>query len=97
MSAAKRISHSGRLRLGALGFRGAVEKQLDRAVGRHQRDAVAFEDAEIGAIAQIVALPGIAVEHEVLDAGLGHGGEHASAPLLGQQHAYSAAFARVGA
>ena len=75
------------LRLGALGFGCAVEKKLGGAVGRHHHDAVAFQDAEIGGIAQIIALPGIAVEHHVLDARLRHGGEHASAPLLGQQHA----------
>ena len=60
------------LGLGALGFGCAVEKELGRAVGRYDRDAVAFEDAEIGGIAQIVALPGIAVEHHLGDAGLSH-------------------------
>src|SRR5580692_8255569 len=43
---------------------------------------MAFENAEIGAVAQIVALPGIAVEHHVADAGLAHGGHEALATFL---------------
>ena len=65
--------HAGHLRLGALRFGGAVEKKLDFSVGSQERDAVAFENAKIRGVAQIVALPGVTVEHEVLDAGLLHG------------------------
>ena len=74
--------YSRRLRLGTLGFGGAVEEKLGRAVGRHQRDAVTLEDAEIGGIAQVIALPGVAIEHHVLDAGIRHGCEQMSAPRL---------------
>ena len=74
--------HPRRFDLGALGVGGAVEKQFDLAVGRDQRDAVAFENAEIGAVAQVIALPGIAVEHHVADAGLAHGGRKAPAPFF---------------
>jgi hypothetical protein len=88
---------AGRLRLGALGFDRAVEKKLGRAVGRDQRDAMALENAEIGAVAQIVALPGIAVEHHRLDAGLSHGTEQTSAAFLSQHAAlYSAALSWSG-
>ena len=71
-----------RFDFGALGIGGAVEKKLDTAVRGNQRHAVAFENAEIGAVAQIVALPGIAVEHHVADAGLAHGGHEAPAPFF---------------
>ena len=47
--------------LGALGFGRAVEMELRRAVGGHDRHTVPFQDAEVRGIAQIVALPGIAV------------------------------------
>ena len=65
--------HARRFDLGTLGLCGAVEKQLDLACRRHQRDAVAFENAEVGAVAQVIALPGIAVKHHLRDAGLAHG------------------------
>jgi hypothetical protein len=68
--------------LGALGVGGAVEEQFDLAVGRYQRDTVTFENAEIGAVAQIIALPSIAVQDHVADAGLAHGGREALAPFL---------------
>src|SRR5262249_61047065 len=61
-----------------------VEEKLEGPAGCHECDAVALEDAEIGRIAQVVALPGIAVEHDVLDAGIRHGGEQMSAPRLRQ-------------
>ena len=82
ISGARWTCTPGTSSLGALGFGGAVEKKFDLAVGRDQRDAVAFEDAEIGAVAQVVALPGVAVEHDVVDAGLAHGGHEALAPFL---------------
>src|ERR1700730_15510792 len=43
---------------------------------------MAFENAEIGAVTQIVALPGIAVEHHMADAGLAHGGHEAHSPFF---------------
>ena len=98
MSVAKRTVDARRLRLGALGVAGAVEKQLGRAVGFHHRDAVAFEDAEVGDVAQVVALPGIAVGHQFRDAGLRHRGQQSSAPFLRQHDApYSAARSGAGA
>lgn len=33
-----------------LRFGGAVEKEIKRAIGRQKRDAVAFQNAEIGAV-----------------------------------------------
>ena len=33
---------------------------------------MAFKNAEIGAVAQIIALPGIAVEQHMIEAGLAH-------------------------
>ena len=56
-------AHARHFQLGALGVGRAIEIKFDRAVGRMQRDAVAFENAEIGAVAQVIALPGIAVKH----------------------------------
>ena len=85
-----------RLRLGALGVARAVEKKLGRAVGLHHGDAVAFEDAEVGDVAQIIALPGIAVDHQLVDAGLRHGGEQTSAPLLRQHESPRAVLLRAG-
>ena len=42
---------------------GAVEIERD-AVLAHDRERLAFEDAEIGGVAQVVVLPGVAVEQE---------------------------------
>ena len=69
--------HLRYLDLGTLGLDDAIEEQFDVAVDGDQRDAVTFEDAEIGDVAQVIALPGIAVEHHVADAGLAHGGHEA--------------------
>ncbi len=79
--------------LGALGLDRAVEKQLDLAVGRDDRDAVPFEDAEVRRVAQVIALPRIAVEHHLGDTGLRHGGEQAAAALV-PQHGHSDASLR---
>ena len=73
-----------RLAFGAFGFGGAVEEKLDRAVGRHDHDPVTLEDAEIGGIAQVIALPGVAVENDVLDPCIRHGAEQTSLPLARQ-------------
>ena len=73
--------------LGALGVGGAVEEQLDRAVGRDHRDAVAFEDAEIRDVAQVVALPGVAVDHHLVDAGRLPSPRAAAAARVGEARA----------
>ena len=83
MSPASRTDTPG-FRFGALGVGHAVEEQFGRAVGRHHRDAVAFQNAEVGDIAQIIALPGIAVGDDRIDPGRRHGIEQASAPLVGK-------------
>src|SRR5262249_25973346 len=88
--------YSRRLRFGTLGFGRTVEGKLGGARGGDHRDAVPIEDTEIGGIAQVVALPGIAVEQDALDASLRHGGEQMSTPRLRQHAAYSAALARPG-
>ena len=77
-------AHARRFQLGALGLGGAVEKKLGRAVGGDERNAVAFENAEIGAVAQVIALPGIAVEQQMLDAGLAHRRREPLPPFLGE-------------
>ena len=63
--------------------------ELDGPVGRQDRDAVAFEDAEVGRVAQVVALPGIAVEHHLVDAGLRHSGDEALAPFVLQHGVFA--------
>ena len=80
----KMDAHGRRFDLRALGLGSAIEIKLGCAVGRDQRDAVAFENAEIGAIAQVIALPGIAVKHEVIDAGLPHRRSEPLPPLLAE-------------
>src|SRR6185437_674478 len=76
--------NAGRFELGALGLGRAVEEQLDRAVGQDEADTVAFEDREIRGIAQIVALPGIAIDDQRLDPALRHGLRQSLAPILRQ-------------
>ena len=75
---------AGCFHLGALGIGRAVEEQLGRAVRRDHRDAVAFQDAEIRDVAQVVALPGIAVHHDLVDAGRLHRGEQPSAARVSE-------------
>ena len=77
---------AGDFRFRALGFRYAVEEQLNRCVSRDNRDPVSFKNAEIGAATQVVALPCITVKHEAGDIGLRHGREKSRAPCRGQRH-----------
>ena len=66
----------------ALSLGSAVEIKLGGAICRNERDAVAFENAEIGAVAQVIALPGIAVKQEVIDAGVAHRRRKPLPPLV---------------
>src|SRR5262249_56870928 len=62
---------------GALGASRIVKENLGRAVRGDHRDAVALKNAEVGCVAQVVALPAITVRHDLVDAGRRHGGEQA--------------------
>ncbi len=54
------------------------------AIGVHHRHAMAFDRREIRDIAQIIALPGIAVDDQGFDAGVIHRRAQAIAPILRQ-------------
>ena len=76
----------------ALGLERAVEIERHLAVGAHDRQRLALEDAEIGGIAQVVVLPGVAVEQENVEAGFRHGLAQAL-PALGEDRRHAGAFA----
>ena len=48
---------------GTVGLDGTVDIECD-AILAHDRERLAFEDAEVGGVAQIVVLPGVAVEQQ---------------------------------
>ena len=54
---------------GAVGLQRAVDVERDVAVAAHQRQRLAFEDAEVGGVAQVIALPGVAVDQQHVEAG----------------------------
>ncbi len=57
------------------------------AVAAHDRERLAFQDAEVGGVAQIIALPGVAVDQEHVEPGLLHRVGEALAALVGD-HAW---------
>jgi hypothetical protein len=81
---------------GAFGFRPlglerTVEVECHLAVGARDRQRLALEDGEIGGIAQVVVLPGVAVEQENVEAGFRHGLAQAP-PALGEHRRHAGAF-----
>ncbi len=73
-----------RLAFGALDLGRAVEEELHLAVAGHDGDAVSLQNAEIRRIAQVIALPGIAVDDERVDPRLRHRLGDTTAPFLPQ-------------
>src|SRR5262249_927800 len=63
--------------LGAVDLQRAVEIERDMAVGANERERLAFERREIGRLAQVLAVPGIAIDKKHVDAGIRHGGKEA--------------------
>ena len=60
---------AGAIERGAVGLQRAVEIERDMAVAAHDRERLALQNAEVGGIAQVVALPGIAVDQQHVEAG----------------------------
>ena len=58
---------------GAFGLGGIVEIKRHLAVAPDDGNALALENAEVGGVAQVVVLPGIAVQHDRVEAGPLHG------------------------
>jgi hypothetical protein len=79
-----RVDHLevGAIELRPVDLQGTVEIKRDLPVVAHQRERLAFQDAEIGRIAQVIVLPGIAVDHQQIEPGLRHGVDEARAALL---------------
>src|SRR5438477_11291712 len=70
---------------GAVDLERAVEIERDMAVGAHQRQRLALKNAVVGGVAQVVALPGVAVDQQHVDAALRH--RRQQAPLaIGMDH-----------
>ena len=56
----------------AVGLQRAVDIERDVAVAAHDGERLALEDAEVGRVAQIVALPGVAVDQHRVEPGFAH-------------------------
>ena len=66
----------------------AVEIERDLPVVAHQGQRLALEYPEVGRIAQVIVLPGIAIDHEQIEPGLRHGVDEARLALLGEHRRY---------
>ena len=53
-------------------LRRAVDQDLCLAVDQHDRQRIPLDRREIGGVAQIVAMPGVAVDHDSVESSLGH-------------------------
>ncbi len=74
---------AGTIERGAVGLQRAVDVERDMAVAAHDRQRLAFEDAEVGGVAEIIALPGVAVDQQRVEAGLLHRVGQALAAFVG--------------
>ncbi len=57
----------GRLGTRPFSLGGIVEQQRDGAVAFEQRQSLPFDNAEIAAVAQVIGVPVVAVEEELVD------------------------------
>ena len=82
-----RVDHldAGTIQLRAVDLERTVEIERDVTVIAHERQRLAFEDAEVGGVAQIVALPGIAVDEQRVEAGVRHGRDE-TCPAIVSDH-----------
>ena len=75
------------IQLRAVDLERAVEIERGVAIVAHQRQRLAFEDAEIGGVAQIVALPGIAVDQQRVEARFRHCLDQTRSAVVGNHEA----------
>src|SRR5262249_36954872 len=64
---------AGTIQLRAVDLKRAVEIEPDVAVAADKRQGLAFDNTEITDIAQVVALPSVAIDQQCIESGVGHG------------------------
>jgi hypothetical protein len=80
----------GAIQLGTVNLERAVEVEGDVAVGANECQRLSFDDTEVRGVTQIIALPGIAIDEQHIEAGFRHRPDETRSAIV-SDHVHSVA------